>query len=357
MAILQEGARMAMIEVSALTRVFRRPAKDPGLKGALRHLVNPHHTVVTAVDDVSFSIEEGESVAYLGPNGAGKSTTIKLLTGILVPTAGQVRVCGLTPHRERTRNARNISVMFGQRTQLWWDIPVIESLRLLGDIYRLPADDYRSSIDALTDVLELSPLLGVPARQLSLGQRTRCDLAAALLHQPRVLFLDEPTIGLDVAVKARMREFVGLMQRERGVTLVLTSHDLGDVDALCSRIVMIDKGRIVHDGSLAEVQRRFGGEKTVVISLAEPDPHAEATLKERLAPFGATVNASGTEIAISFDARVVVVGDVIRETVLTLPVADLTIKEPDAELIVRHLYEGRLTLGTAPEDAQPKKPS
>ncbi|HWV25457.1 MAG TPA: ATP-binding cassette domain-containing protein, partial [Thermomicrobiales bacterium] len=204
-----------IIRATNLTKRFRRPVKKPGMAGALRHLVRPEYTDFIAVDDVDLRIMPGESVAYVGPNGAGKSTTVKLLTGILVPTSGQITVCGLTPFENRMENARNIGVVFGQRTQLWWDIPVRESFRLLGDIYEVPADEYKRTFDELIEVLDLGSLLTVPARQLSLGQRMRCDLAASLIHSPPVLYLDEPTIGLDVAVKARFREFIRFMHRQR----------------------------------------------------------------------------------------------------------------------------------------------
>src|SRR3712207_1585397 len=202
---------MPIVEPRGLTKRFRRAVKKPGLAGALRHLVRPHREEITAVDGIDLAIEPGESVAYVGPNGAGKSTTVNLLTGILHPTAGEVRVCGLVPHRQRIANSRNIGVVFGHRTQLWWDIPVRESFRLLADIYEVPPANYAHVFAELTEVLELGPLLPTPARQLSLGQRMRCDLADALIHATPVLYLDEPAIGLDVAVKARFREFVRFM--------------------------------------------------------------------------------------------------------------------------------------------------
>ncbi|MGJ6981355.1 ABC transporter ATP-binding protein [Aestuariimicrobium soli] len=335
-----------IVRAEGLSKTFRRPVKSPGLAGALRHLVRGQFTTVEALTDVSLSIDAGESVAYVGPNGAGKSTTIKLLTGILVPTAGSVDVCGLTPHRDRVANARNISVLFGQRTQLWWDIPVIESLRLLADIFEVPAERYRATMDELIDVLDLAPLLTVPARQLSLGQRMRCDLAASLVHDPKVLFLDEPTIGLDVSVKAKLREFVGRMVTERGLTLMLTSHDLGDIEHLCPRMVMIDRGRVVHDGPLAEIARRFAWEQRVVVTLADDDPDesaAEAVRRALGERATGVVGGDERQLAISFDSRLATAGEVVSAVAQVVTIADLSVEPTSTEAIVRQLYEGGLS--------------
>ena len=338
------GSGEPIIAARDLTKVFRRAVKSPGMKGALRHLVRPQWADFTAVDGIDLTIHAGESVAYVGPNGAGKSTTVKLLTGILVPTSGEVRVCGIEPFTHRIANARNIGVVFGQRTQLWWDIPVQESLRLLGDIYELPANEYAATFSHLADVLDLGPLLGIPARQLSLGQRMRCDLAASLLHAPPILYLDEPTIGLDVAVKARFREFIRTMHRERGLTVMLTSHDLGDIEELCDRMVMIDRGKIVYDGALAEVTTRFGWERSLHLSFTEDAPDAEAIAGRVLA------NRTGiglmqpdpTRLDVAFDSREATSGELIRDLATHLPLADIRIEEPSAESIIRRLYEGQL---------------
>jgi len=340
-----------IVSAEGLVKRFRRPQKGPGLAGAVRHLLRPRHETVTAVEGVDLSIDEGESVAYVGPNGAGKSTTIKLLTGILVPSAGQVQVCGVRPHVDRQANARNISVVFGQRTQLWWDIPVLESFRLLGDIYSVPEAEYRRTMDELVDVLDLGPLLGVPARQLSLGQRMRCDLGAALVHSPRVLFLDEPTIGLDVAVKARLREFVGSMRAQRGLTVLLTSHDLGDIEELCPRMIMIDKGRIVYDGAFDEVTRRFGWEQKVVVTLADGGPDAATLAGAALARVRPVIEETATGLVVTFDSRLISSGEVIKELAVALPVVDLALEETSAESIVRRLYEGNLTFQPADHGA------
>lgn len=336
-----------MISAVNLTKAFRRPVKEPGMKGALKHLVRPEFRDVTAVDDITFHVESGESVAYVGPNGAGKSTTIKLLTGILVPTSGEVTVCDLHPFQQRQANARNIGVVFGQRTQLWWDIPVIESLRMLGDIYDVPAADFTRTFDELADVLDLGPLLSVPARQLSLGQRMRCDLAASLVHSPQILYLDEPSIGLDVSVKARFREFIRFVHQQRGLTVMLTSHDIGDIEELCPRMIMIDQGKIIYDGEFAEVTRRFGWEQKVRVTLAEEVPDAVTIAATALGrtPTIALTAPNPTAIEVTLDGRVTTSGEIIRGLATALPIADIAIEETSAESIIRNLYEGKLQFG------------
>jgi ABC-2 type transport system ATP-binding protein len=332
-----------IISARSLSKQFRRAQKEPGLRGALTHLVKPRFSEFTAVDSVDFTINAGESVAYVGPNGAGKSTTVKLLTGILVPTSGEVMVCGIQPFQHRQENARNIGVVFGQRTQLWWDIPVIESLRMLGDIYDVPADDFQRTFRDLTDVLDLEPLLNVPARQLSLGQRMRCDLAASLVHNPRILYLDEPSIGLDVSVKARFREFIRYMHTERGLTVMLTSHDIGDIEELCPRIIMIDKGTIIYDGEFAELTRRFGWEQKVLLTLSDETPDAAELAASALGSRGVVAQPSPTSVEIAFDSRNLTSGEIIRAVATSLPMADITIEVTSAESIIRNLYEGSLS--------------
>jgi ABC-2 type transport system ATP-binding protein len=334
-----------IIEARGVSKRFRRAKKQPGMTGALRHLVRPTHEEVTAVDGIDLVVREGESVAYVGPNGAGKSTTVKLLTGILVPSTGEIRVCGITPFEQRQQNARNIGVVFGQRTQLWWDIPVQESFRLLGDIYDVPEAEFRTTFGELIDVLDLEPLLKVPARQLSLGQRMRCDLAASLIHSPKILYLDEPTIGLDVAVKSRFREFVRFMHDQRGLTVMLTSHDLGDIQELCERMIMIDKGRIVYDGSFAEVTHRFGWEQVIHFTLAEPDAGAADAASGALGhrPHAVATQPSETEVDVRFDSREASSGEIIRDLATAIPITDIAIEETSAESIIRNLYEGSLS--------------
>src|SRR5919108_4494835 len=258
-----------MIAVEDLRKHFWIRQHHHGLGGAIRNLVTRAGREVRAVDGISFRVAPGEMVGYIGPNGAGKSTTIKMLTGILVPSGGQVTVAGLVPWRQRRALARCIGAVFGQRTQLWWDLPLIESLTLLRHIYRVPAPRFDANLQVFRDLLDLDGFLDTPVRQLSLGQRMRGDLAAALLHDPEILYLDEPTIGLDVVAKQRIRDFLRRMNRERGVTLLLTTHDMADVEQLCSRLLIIDHGRLLYDGSLDAIRERFGTERTLVVDLAE----------------------------------------------------------------------------------------
>ncbi|MER7187267.1 ATP-binding cassette domain-containing protein [Streptomyces hyaluromycini] len=258
------------IEVRGLSRTFHTTVRRPGFAGALRSLVNPERVEKHAVSDISFDVAPGELLALLGPNGAGKSTTIKILTGILTPTSGEARVAGVVPYRERERNARNIGAVFGQRTQLWWDLPVRESFAILRDIYEVPKAEHAARLREFDDLLELSSFWDTRVRHLSLGQRVRCDLAAALLHDPPVVFLDEPTIGMDVVVKEQVREFLRYQVAERGRTVLLTTHDMTEVERLAERVVLVNHGRLVLDGTLEEIRRDFGSTWQVRATLADP---------------------------------------------------------------------------------------
>jgi ABC-2 type transport system ATP-binding protein len=340
-----------IIRAAGLTKRFRRATKPPGLRGALKHLVKPEYTTMTAVDGIDLEIHAGESVAYVGPNGAGKSTTVKLLTGILVPSDGEISVCGLTPYENRIENAFNMGVVFGQRTQLWWDIAVQESFKLLGDIYQLDAAAFTTTFDNLVEVLDLQPLLNVPARQLSLGQRMRCDLAASLVHSPPILYLDEPSIGLDVSVKARFREFIRTMHRERGLTVMLTSHDLGDIEELCDRMIMIDKGKIIYDGALSEITNRFGWERTLNLTLSDATPAAGQAAIDALDHRRGTSVSQPSEptLTITYDGRIVSSGELIRDLATSVPMADIDIQQPSAESIIRNLYDGTLRFDDDPD--------
>src|SRR6266487_4683206 len=257
----------AMIEGESLSKTFRVARKRPGLLGGLRSVVDPNVRVLTAVHELSIYIERGEMIGLVGPNGAGKSTTIKMLTGILMPTGGRVRVAGLDPMRQRRELASRIGVVFGQRSQLWWDLPLIDSLRLLRHLYRVPEKRHSDNLTRLRNMLDLDEFLDTPVRQLSLGQRMRGDLAAALLHDPELLYLDEPTIGLDVVAKARIREFLLSINAEYGTTILLTTHDMDDVETLCPRMLIVDHGRKLYDGTIASIRERFGGERMLVAVL------------------------------------------------------------------------------------------
>ena len=286
---------------------------------------------VDAVSEISFGVERGELLGYLGPYGAGKSTTVKMLTGILVPSAGRVRVAGLEPSRQRIQLARRIGAMFGQRVQLWWDLPLADSFELLRHIYRVPADRYRESLDRFRDVLDLDPFLQTPVRQLSLGQRIRGELTAAMLHGPELLFLDEPTIGLDVVAKQRVRDFLVELNRERGVTILLTTHDLGDIERLCSRLLVIDHGRLIWDGGIDDLKQRYGEERTLVVDLEEPAPPLEVK--------GARVErVDGPRQWLRFRGSAVELTARVAEHARLV---DLQVAEPDIEEIVRRIYSGR----------------
>jgi ABC-2 type transport system ATP-binding protein len=334
---------MALIEARELTKVFRRPVKAPGLKGSLAHLVTRKYADTLAVDHVDLDVQAGEAVAYVGPNGAGKSTTVKLLSGILVPSSGSVRVAGVVPHADRIANARNIGVLFGQRTQLWWDLPVRDSLNLLRDMYGVPDSDYRKRLERFDDVLELGDLLPVVARKLSLGQRMRADLAAALLHAPQLVYLDEPTIGLDIAVKDRVRAFLREIVAD-GTTLILTTHDLGDIEDVCRRIAIIDGGRIIYDGDLAGVKDSFARHRSLHLELTAPvDP---AVLAARLPDAEIEDDGSGpvNALTIRFDRFRLTAGQVIATVTELAEVADLHIDEPAIEDVVRKVYAGEILL-------------
>jgi ABC-2 type transport system ATP-binding protein len=286
---------------------------------------------VHAVDGVSLSVGAGEMVGYVGPNGAGKSTTVKMLTGILVPSSGRIRVLGLEPSRQRVELAKRIGVVFGQRTQLWWDLPLRDSFELLRHIYRVPEDRYAKNLDAFTSILELGPFLDTPVRQLSLGQRMRGDLAAALLHDPEILFLDEPTIGLDVVAKASIREFLAERNRDRGTTVLLTTHDMDDIERLCRRMLIIDHGHVIYDGDLDTVKRRFGAETVLVVDLVEPGPPLDVA--------GARVTkVDGPRQWLTFRRDEVTASDLIATVAARAQIRDLALEDPAIEDVVRRIY-------------------
>jgi len=312
-----------MIEVEALEKRFVVRTK----RGRLRR----ERRVVEAVRGVTFSVARGELVGYVGPNGAGKSTTIKMLTGILVPSAGRVRVAELEPSRQRIELARRIGAMFGHRIQLWWDLPLLDSFELLRHIYKIPAARYRDNLAAFREVLELDAFLHTPVRQLSLGQRIRGELVAAMLHDPDVLFLDEPTIGLDIVAKERVREFLTTMNREREVTIMLTTHDLDDIERLCRRMLIIDHGRVIYDGDLEALRARYGEERTLVVDLREP--------AEPLQVAGArVVRVEGPRQWLRFRRDDVTAAQLVAAVAQQAPLVDLAIEEPEIEDIVRRIY-------------------
>jgi ABC-2 type transport system ATP-binding protein len=335
---------MPLIEATGLTKKFRTAVKEPGLAGSLKHFVTRKYQDKLAVDHIDLSVEAGESVAYLGPNGAGKSTTIKMLTGILVPTAGSLIVDGLVPHEKRQQNAMNIGVVFGQRTTLWWDIPVIESFNLARDMYEIPPERYKKNLAEFTELLGLDEFMNVPAGKVSLGQRMRADLCMALLHDPKMLYLDEPTIGLDIAVKDSIRKFIRRLVDERGTTVMLTTHDLGDIEDMCNRIVIIDKGRIIHDGGLAALKDNYARDRVLHFQLARP-PESMAAIRAGLPR--CEVTTDGLRLSVRFDRFERQAGEIAAAVMPHVEVIDFRIDEPEVEDLIRKVYLGQLHLGSA----------
>jgi len=301
----------------------------------MRGVVRRRHRTVTALDGVSFALEPGELLGYIGPNGAGKSTTVKILSGILVPDSGRVETFGRVPWRERVATVREIGVVFGQRTQLWWDLPVVESFELLRDIYRVPAEAYRQTRDELVGLLNLSGLLDTPVRQLSLGQRMRCDLAAALLHRPRILYLDEPTIGLDAVSKLAVRDFVRTLNRERGATVILTTHDMDDIEALCRRVIVINEGRIFLDGTLGELRCRVTRERRLIVDLETEGDQVRDEDAE-------VIRQEGHRVWLRFDPERVAAAEVIARVTARHAIRDLYVENPPIEEVVARLYGQRM---------------
>ena len=314
---------MAVIELDGVEKTFVVWAK--------RGRVRRERRVVRAVDGVTFEIDRGAMVGYVGPNGAGKSTTVKMLTGILVPSAGRISVAGLEPVRQRIQLARRIGVVFGQRIQLWWDLPLRDSFELLRHIYRVPLERWRRNVAEFTELLDLGGFLQTPVRQLSLGQRMRGELTAAMLHDPEILFLDEPTIGLDVVAKARVREFLASLNRERGVTVLLTTHDLADIERLCSRMLILDRGRVIYDGGIDALKERYGFERTLIVDLEEPAGPLDVP--------GARVDrVEGPRQWLKFRREDASAAQLTAEVAARARLVDLAIEEPDIEDVVRRIY-------------------
>jgi ABC-2 type transport system ATP-binding protein len=322
---------MPQIVVENLRKTFQVAERQAGMWGAVRGLARRRHRMVTALNDISFTLDAGELVGYIGPNGAGKSTTVKALSGILVPDSGRCEVLGFVPWRDRRAYVGHIGVVFGQRTQLWWDLPVIESFELLRDIYRVPATQYAATRDELISLLTLAPLLDTPVRQLSLGQRMRCDLAAALIHAPRLLFLDEPTIGLDAVSKLAVRAFIKILNRERGVTVILTTHDMDDIEALCTRVIVIGGGQLLSDGSLEDLRSGVTRERWLLVHLEnEHDTIAD--------PDAAVLQREGNQVCLRFDPHCVSTAALIARITACHQVKDLFVQNPPIEEIIARLY-------------------
>jgi len=320
-----------MIELQGITKTFRVARRSGGMKEAVKALFRREYTLVQALKDVSFTIGDGEMVGYIGPNGAGKSSTIKIMSGILTPDSGTCVINGCTPWKDRKRHVKNVGVVFGQRSQLWWDVPVIDSFELLRDIYRVPEGTYKRNCEELCETLELSEILRTPARQLSLGQRMRCEIAASLLHDPEVLFLDEPTIGLDAVSKIAVREFIRRRNREHGTTVILTTHDMQDIEALTERILLIGKGEILLDGSLEALRQRHAKVRKITVE------YSSGTFPEAA---GITPLASVPgRASFAVDTDVLSVSQAIAALTGNAEVTDLSVQGASAEELVVSLYE------------------
>ncbi len=320
-----------IIQTRDLRKVFRTVRRATGSLGALRTLFSRGYEERVAVAGVTMALEPGELVGYIGPNGAGKSTTIKMLTGILVPTSGQVDVAGFVPWKQRKENARNIGVVFGQRSQLYWDLPLVESFELLRAIYAIPRDQYRRNLDEFVNILEMDEFMQTPVRQLSLGQRMRGDFAAAMLHGPKIVYLDEPTIGLDVVAKEAIRQFIARVNAERGTTILLTTHDLADVERLCRRIVLIDRGEIIYDGDVERIKNEYGRFRTLVVRLG--------VRVERPQLEGAElVGVEDCTARFRFDRNLQRADLLVRQASERYSVEDVSLEEPDLESIIRRIY-------------------
>ena len=324
---------MAKIIVANLVKTYRIAERRPGLTGALRGLVRRNHRTTHALKGISFTLDRGELVGYIGPNGAGKSTTVKVLSGILVPDSGTCQVLGRVPWLERVEHVRRIGVVFGQRTQLWWDLPVVESFDLLCSIYKVPRADYRARLSELVERLDLGAFLDVPVRQLSLGQRMRCDLAASLLHGPEILFLDEPTIGLDAVSKLAVRDFVKQLNRERGTTVILTTHDMDDIEALCKRIMVIGEGDILSDGTIEDLRATVSSERDLIVDLEQ-----EADIAD---PDARLVRRDGHRVHLRFDPRRISAPALISRITARHGVRDLFVENPPIEEIIAQLYRAQ----------------
>ena len=330
-----------MIKVENLSKEFKISKKYPGFKGALRSFFSTEYTIKKAVDDISFEINDGEIVGYIGANGAGKSTTIKMMTGILTPSSGRIIVDGVVPYENREKNAKNIGVVFGQKTQLWWDLPVSETFPLLKDIYGVSDEEYEERMNYFKEILGLDEFFLSPVRTLSLGQRMRADLAAALIHNPKIIYLDEPTIGLDVVVKESVRKAIKDINEKYGTTIILTTHDLNDIEELCNRIITIDKGKKIYDGELEGVKEQFGYLTTIEIQLKDKSNIEKINFK-RFKDDDFKLDMKGSKINITFNKNNVSSADIIGEVMKKSKVIDFNIKETSIEDIVKKMYKNEV---------------
>ena len=327
----------AIIEIKNVVKEFKVVNRREGLKGSIKDLFSRNYKIVRAVDNISMSIEQGEIVGYLGPNGAGKSTTIKMMTGVLEPTSGEILTNGIIPYANRTKSAQKIGVVFGQRSQLWWALPLVESLKILKDIYQISNEKYNEMLDLYRSLVDIDELLHKPVRQMSLGQRTLSDILAAFLHDPNIVFLDEPTIGLDVSMKSKIRKLIQALNKEKNTTVILTTHDMGDVDALCRRIVIIDKGKMLYDNDIEHLKSFFGSYRTLKVR-AEGELKTQAeTIKNELPDFSVTADDEWISILVDEEKSKVI--DVLSQIQRSHKIKDMQLEEISTEEVIKKIYE------------------
>lgn len=331
-----------MIQVKNVSKEFKKVIKEPGLKGSVKSLFHKKTEIVKAVDNISFEVEEGEVLGFIGPNGAGKSTAIKMLTGILTPTSGEIIINGQVPYKNRKKYVKEIGVVFGQRTQLWWDLPLSETFTVLKEIYQIEDKAFKQRMDFLNQVLDLEPFVTSPVRTLSLGQRMRADIAASMIHNPKVLFLDEPTIGLDVVVKDNIRKAIAEINKNEKTTIILTTHDLSDIELLCKRIVMIDKGKKVYDGDLDHMKEKYGKMREIHITLKSDNDINKLSFAEKFGLTGDDIDIAldGKKAVVKFNSSKAQVSELLSYILSTITVKDIAVGEADIEEIIRRLYKG-----------------
>ena len=332
---------MEIIKVSNLTKEFVTYEKGSGLKGILKSFFNAKKIIKPAVNNVSFTINEGDIIGYIGPNGAGKSTTIKILTGILTPTRGDVLVDGVIPYKKRTTNAQKIGVVFGQRTQLWWDLPLTESFTVLKEIYQISDQDFKERMEYFNQIFGMKEFLKQPVRQLSLGQRMKADIAASFIHNPRIVFLDEPTIGLDVVAKENIRKTIKDLNKKFNTTVILTTHDLSDIEELCNRILMIDKGKIIYDGSLNDLRQRYGARKIIKFQLKNIEDIEKLEIEQNFKKIDRDIKVviKNNNYTVIYNKNKLEIKDITSYVLNTVEVVDIDIKDDDLEHLIKEIYK------------------
>lgn len=328
---------MSLIEVKDLVKTYKIIEKEEGLKGYFKNLIKPKYKEFTAVNKINMNIEEGELVGYIGENGAGKSTTIKMLTGILTPTSGNVVVNGLVPYEDRIKNNKNIGAVFGQKTQLWWDLPVIESFRLIKQMYKIPEGEYRKNLKKFTELLELGDLLEKQVKNLSLGQKMRCEIAATFLHNPKIVYLDEPTIGLDVLVKENIRKFIKDINKEKNTTVILTTHDLKDIEDICDRIILLDKGNIIYDGEKQRFKDIYGKFVTAEFVIQNKTDCISECINLNTVQI---LEETDTKLKIQFNHDETTIIKIVEEISKYCDIADIHMKEAELEDMLKEIYKG-----------------